>query len=46
MEGSATPAFEKPMENRKTTRLVFLDAAAMTTASYARVLGANDRVGI
>jgi predicted dehydrogenase len=49
MQESATPPLGKTMESRKTTRRVFLgalSAAAMTAASYSRVLGANDRVGI
>jgi predicted dehydrogenase len=33
-------------ENSGTTRRVFLGAAALTAASYNRVLGANDRIGI
>jgi len=34
------------VENSKTTRRAFLGAAAMTAASYKRVLGANDRIGV
>jgi predicted dehydrogenase len=33
-------------ENTQTSRRTFLGAAAMTAASYQRVLGANNRVGI
>jgi len=32
--------------NSPTTRRVFMSAAALTAASYKRVLGANDRIGI
>ena len=49
MQESAITPLEKIPETRKTTRRVFLSAAsaaAMTAASYVRVLGANDRIGI
>ena len=36
----------KEVENSGTTRRTFLGAAALTAASYNRVLGANDRIGI
>jgi predicted dehydrogenase len=48
MEESATPVLDSSVD-RKTTRRTFLGAAGaavMTAASYVRVLGANDRVGI
>ena len=32
--------------NTNATRRTFLGAAAMTAASYNRVLGANDRIGL
>jgi predicted dehydrogenase len=34
------------IEERQTTRRTFVGAAAMTAASYSRVLGANDRIGL
>lgn len=34
------------MENTPTTRRGFVGAAALTAASYSRVLGANDRIGL
>jgi len=34
------------MESTSTTRRGFLGAAALTAASYNRVLGANDRIGV
>jgi predicted dehydrogenase len=37
---------EKEVVSSQTTRRAFLGAAAMTAASYNRVLGANDRIGI
>ena len=49
MQESATPVLDSSVEARKTTRRVFLGAAGaavMTAASYVRVLGANDRIGI
>lgn len=49
MQESATPVLDKSIEARKTSRRVFLGAAGaavMTAASYVRILGANDRVGI
>src|ERR1039457_2450927 len=36
----------KEVENSGTTRRTFLGAAALTAASYNRVLGAHDRIGI
>ena len=36
----------KEVENSGTTRRTFLGAAALTAASYNRVLGANERIGI
>src|ERR1039458_2925272 len=36
----------KEVEKSGTTRRTFLGAAALTAASYNRVLGANDRIGI
>ena len=36
----------KEVENSGTTRRAFLGAAALTAASYNRVLGANDRIGV
>jgi len=49
MQESPTPDLDNSIETRKTTRRVFLGAAGaavMTAASYVRVLGANDRIGI
>ena len=49
MQESATPVLDTSIETRKTSRRVFLGAAGaavMTAASYVRVLGANDRIGI
>jgi predicted dehydrogenase len=49
MQESATPVNDSSIDARKTTRRVFLGAAGaavMTAASYVRVLGANDRIGI
>jgi len=49
MRNPSTPAFDNPIDARKTTRRTFLGAAAataMTATSYARVLGANDRIGV
>jgi predicted dehydrogenase len=49
MQESATSVFDSSIEARKTTRRVFLGAAGaavMSAASYVRVLGANDRVGV
>jgi predicted dehydrogenase len=49
MQETPTPALDNSIETRKTTRRVFLGAAGaavMTAASYVRVLGANDRIGI
>ena len=49
MQKSATPGLDASVEARKTSRRVFLGAAGaavMTAASYVRVLGANDRVGV
>ncbi len=48
MEHLETPAGNRTPEDRKVTRRVFLGTAgaAMTAASYKRVLGANDRIGI
>jgi predicted dehydrogenase len=49
MQESATPGIDSSINARKTTRRVFLGAAGaavMTAASYKRVLGANDRIGI
>ncbi len=49
MQESATPAHNSAIDSRKTTRRAFISAAGaavMTAASYARVLGANDRIGI
>ena len=49
MQDPVTSPSEKNMESRKTTRRVFLGAAGaavMTAASYKRVLGANDRIGV
>ena len=37
---------EKEVTSAPTTRRAFLGAAALTAASYNRVLGANDRIGI
>ncbi|MGD0497883.1 MAG: Gfo/Idh/MocA family oxidoreductase [Bryobacteraceae bacterium] len=34
------------VESARTTRRTFLGAAALTAASYNRVLGANDRIGL
>ncbi len=48
MREDSTPASENSTDSRATRRR-FLGAAAataMTAASYARVLGANDRIGI
>jgi predicted dehydrogenase len=36
----------KETESAQSTRRVFLGAAALTAASYKRVLGANDRIGV
>ena len=36
----------KEVEKSGTTRRAFLGAAALTAASYNRVLGANDRIGV
>ena len=33
-------------ESNSTTRRAFLGATALTAASYNRVLGANDRIGV
>src|ERR1035441_10453867 len=33
-------------ESNSTRRRVFLGATALTAASYSRVLGANDRIGV
>lgn len=49
MQDPATPVLTSTFEDRKTTRRAFLGAAgvaAMTAASYKRVLGANERIGI
>jgi len=49
MQESPALAPDSSLESRKTTRRVFLGAAGaavMTAASYVRVLGANDRIGI
>ena len=34
------------IDNAPATRRGFLGAAALTAASYSRVLGANDRIGL
>src|SRR5512141_2138413 len=34
------------MDKTQTTRRSFVGAAALTAASYSRVLGANDRIGL
>jgi predicted dehydrogenase len=34
------------MTNTQTTRRGFIGATALTAASYSRVLGANDRIGL
>jgi predicted dehydrogenase len=48
MKAPETPARTSSLEDRKMTRRVFLGTAgaAMTAASYKRILGANDRIGI
>jgi len=49
MQESATPMLDGSTEARKTSRRAFLGAAGaavLTAASYSRVLGANDRIGI
>lgn len=49
MKEAPSPALDNSIDARKTTRRVFLGAAGaavMTAASYVRVLGANDRIGI
>ncbi len=49
MRNSSTPASDSPIDTRKTTRRRFLGAAtatAMTAASYRRVPGAGDRIGV
>ncbi len=49
MTDSTTRGFERPNSAARTTRRVFLGAAAasaMSAASYMRVLGANDRIGV
>lgn len=49
MKDPLTSRLAGSFQSRKTTRRVFLGAAgaaAMTAASYTRILGANDRIGI
>jgi len=48
MRNPSTPVSDSPIDARRTTRRTFLGAAAtaMTSASYVRVLGANDRIGV
>ncbi len=49
MQDSLISAIDNSVEARKTTRRVFLGtagAAVVTAASYVRILGANDRIGI
>src|SRR5512139_675814 len=49
MQDSASQTLNSPVEKSKPTRREFLataGAGVMTAASYRRVLGANDRVGI
>jgi predicted dehydrogenase len=49
MQTSATPGIDISVDTKKTSRRVFLGAAGaavMTAASYMRVLGANNRIGI
>jgi len=46
MQPPETPARTSTLEDSRITRRAFLGAAAMTAASYTRVLGANDRIGI
>ncbi len=49
MQDLATPAPDGRIDERKTTRRAFLGTAAataMSAASYDRVLGANERIGV
>jgi predicted dehydrogenase len=49
MREPSTPASGNSIDTSKTSRRTFLGAAAataMTAASYSRVLGANDRIGV
>jgi len=49
MQKSSNPVSANSLDARKTSRRVFLGAAGaavISAASYGRVVGANDRIGI